>query len=451
MSAHAAATAPPATAALVLAGAARAIAMVLAQGRSADVALAAPELCPGHPALRSAIRAVTLGSLRWYLRLAPAVLPLVGKPGAPIEPLLRALLVGAVHQLEYSPHRAAATVAAAVDAARLLGLARAAALCNAVLRRYLRERAGLLAAVDRDQAARTAHPAWFVHALAQAWPGQVEQVLAANNAHPPLVLRVDRSRVSVADYLRELEQAGLAAAAVPGIDTAIALGAAVAVTELPGFAAGRVSVQDASAQLASQLLAPRPGERVLDACAAPGGKSGALLERAGGPIELVALDLDAVRLGRVAENLARLGRSAQLVQADLGGAPDWWDGRAFDAILLDAPCSASGVLRRHPDIKVLRRAGDIPALAATQLALLKASWRLLRAGGRLLYCTCSVLPAENSQVIGQFLAEEPGARALDLPLAGQYCPPLRPCAVGWQMLPGERAGGDGFYYACLTR
>ena len=238
---------------------------------------------------------------------------------------------------------------------------------------------------------------------------------------------------------------------MPGVDTAVSLATPLAVANIPGFAEGRVSVQDASAQLAAMLLAPRPGERVLDACAAPGGKTGALLEFARGAIELVALDIDARRLDLVADNLTRLQRSAQLVTADLRREPAWWDGRPFDAILLDAPCSATGVIRRHPDIKLLRRAVDLPALAETQLELLHHCWHLLRPGGRLLYCTCSVLPAENTEVIERFLAAEPGARLDWLPAAWSHTPPLQAQRSGWQILPQEKAGGDGFYYACLRR
>ncbi len=438
---------PPAAAAQVLAGAARAVRAVLNEGCSADEALSAQATLPQ----RAAIRAVALGSLRWYLRLAPAVLPLASKPGAELDLRLCALLVCAVHQIEYSAHSPASTVAAAVDAIRLLELERAAGLTNAVLRRYLRERAALLARVDRDLAARHAHPAWLVRVLGAAWPAQLEQILAANNQHPPLCLRVDSTLTSAAAYLQELAAAGIEAVLVPGVDTAVSLATPLPVANIPGFAQGRVSVQDASAQLAAILLAPRPGERVLDACAAPGGKSGALLEFARGAIELVALDIDPRRLELVADNLARQQRSAQLVAADLRAEPAWWDGRPFDAILLDAPCSATGVIRRHPDIKLLRRAVDLPALAATQYDLLRNCWRLLRPGGRLLYCTCSVLPAENTAVVERFLATEPGARLDWLPAACSHTPPLQPQSSGWQILPQEKAGGDGFYYACLRR
>ncbi len=442
-SAHAPAR-PPGTATLVLAGAARAVTAVLDEGLSADAALAAPL----HEPQRAAINAVTLGTLRWYLRLAPAVLPLLARPGMQTDARLRSLLVCGAHQLEYSAHAPSTTVAAAVDAARYLGLDRAAGLVNAVLRRFLRERDTLLAAVDRNLAARHAHPDWLVEALRAAWPDELESILAANNTHPPLCLRVDTSRISIADYLQELAANGTPGEAVPAVATALTLAVPVPVALLPGFEAGRVSVQDPSAQLAALWLAPRPGERVLDACAAPGGKTGALLEAAGGPIALTALDSDAERLTRVADNLRRLGREARLVHAGLGAAPDWWDGVPFDAILLDAPCSGTGVIRRHPDIKLLRRPGDIAEFAARQGALLRACWPLLRPGGRLLYATCSVLPAENAAVVAGLLTAQPDARELPPP-GGVPDATLRPCFPGWQRLPG--AAGDGFYYACLTK
>jgi 16S rRNA (cytosine967-C5)-methyltransferase len=369
---------------------------------------------------------------------------MLARPEAQTDARLRALLVTAVHQIEYSHHPPATTVAAAVDAARLLGLDRAAGFVNAILRRYLREREARLAAVDRDLAARTAHPDWLVTELKAAWPDALEPILKANNEHPPLCLRVDTGRVAMDDYLEELAGSGLRGERIPMVDTAVTLDRAPPLSEVPGFAAGRVSVQDSSAQLAARLLEPRPGERVLDACAAPGGKTGALLELAGG-----ALDSDAQRLGRVADNLKRLGREAHLVHAELGAAADWWDGKPFDAILLDVPCSGTGVIRRHPDIKLLRRSSDIAGFAARQLGLLRACWPLLRPGGRLLYVSCSILPAENSNVVAAFVAGQSGVIERGLPGAQARCPPLRGCPYGWQLLPG--AGGDGFYYACLSQ
>jgi len=436
------------TGAQVMSAAARAVHAVLADGKSSEQALA--EHTGSAP--RAAVQAVVLGTLRWYLRLAPAVLPLAGERNR-LEPILRALLAVAAHQLEYSEHAPAATVAAAVDAARLLGQPRAAGLVNAVLRRFLRERAACFRPVDARATGRNAHPEWLVRALARAWPAQCEAVQRANNAHPPLELRVDATRGSLPAQLAALAAAGIQASEVPGVPTAITLAEPVPVERIPGFAAGLVSVQDASAQLAALLLAPRAGERVLDACAAPGGKSGALLEAAGGTLDLTALDIDAGRLARVQENLARLGRSARLVAADLaaplaGGG--WWDGQPFAAILLDAPCSGTGVIRRHPDIKLLRRANDIEPMAARQLQLLRAAFALLAPGGRLLYCTCSVLPAENAAVVRAFLADEPAAVELDLPAPWPAAAALHRADPGWQRLTGE-GGGDGFYYALLGR
>jgi len=427
----------------VLAQAARAVAAVVDEGRSADDALAVAEAA----AQRAAIRAVTLGTLRWYLRLRPALEALLTQPQTP--PTLHALLVVGLHQLQYSRNRPEITVSAAVDAARVLKHARAAGLVNAALRRFLREREALLARIDRELAPRSAHPLWLVQALQNAWPADYEPLLNANNAHPPMTLRVDTSRVSIEEYLSQLRACGLEAHSVSWLHTAVTLSEAVAVADLPGFDAGLVSVQDAGAQYAALLLQVRAGERVLDACAAPGGKTGALLEAAGGELQLLAVDADAVRLQRVAGNLRRLQRSAQLRVADLrqglpGEAP-------FERILVDAPCSSVGVIRRHPDIKLLRRSSDIAALVDTQAQILRGCYALLKRGGCLLYCTCSVLPDENERVIAEFLAQEDTAREIDLPPALALPPDLRRCQNGWQLLPGAQAGADGFYYACLTR
>ena len=430
-------------AAQVLSAAAGVVDTVLEQGRNADEALAGFEL---H-AQRRAIRAVALGTLRWWSRCEALVAPLLTRSPQQTAPLLRALLCVAVHQLQHSRNPPESTVSAAVNAARLAGLGHAAALVNAVLRRFLRERDALTAAADLEPAARHAHPQWLVDALHAAWPDCWEALLAANNAHPPLTLRVDVARVPRDEYLRQLEQAGLAAQPVPWLPTAVTMVKPVAVERLPLFREGLVSVQDASAQLAARLLAPRDGERVLDACAAPGGKSGALLELAPG-LRLTAVDADAQRMQRVAENLQRIGRTAGLVVADLQAEGRWWDGVPFDAILLDAPCSATGVIRRHPEIKWLRRAADIESLAVQQHRLLERCWSMLRPGGRLVYVTCSMLPAENAAVVARFLAGHADARETELQAGAA---PLRHCGPGWQILPLGEASGDGFYYACLQR
>jgi len=430
-------------AAQVLAASAVAVAAVFERGCTADDALAGHETAPQ----RRAIRAVTLGTLRWFSRCEALIAPLLTRSPAQTAPPLRALLAVAVHQLEHSRNPQESTVSAAVDAARLLGQAHAAALVNAVLRRFLRERVARVAEVDADPATRHAYPQWLVDALREAWPDCWEALLAAGNAHPPLTLRLDGTRLERTAYLAQLAAADIAAQPVPWLPLAVTLDTPLGVERIPLFREGQVSVQDASAQLAARLLAPQAGERVLDACAAPGGKSGALLELAPG-LQLTAVDADAQRLQRVADNLQRLGRSAGLVVADLTAPPGWWDGTPYDAILLDAPCSATGVIRRHPEIKWLRRAPDITVLAARQRQLLDACWSLLRPGGRLLYVTCSLLPQENSAVVAAFLATHDDAREL---VCDAGAAPLRRCAPGWQALPLGEAPGDGFYYACLQR
>lgn len=433
-------------AAAVLADAARVLSAVVTDGRSADEALAAAE---GET--RAAIRAISLGSLRHFHRLWPALRSLLADGGAACVPELKALLVCAVHQLEHSRNPREATVSQAVDAARVLRQGRAAGLVNAVLRRFLRERDGLLATVDADPAAAVAHPEWLYRAIASAWPQDLAAILAANNAHPPLTLRVDRTRTTVEGYLATLAQAGLVAHAVAAVPTAVTLEHAVPVSKLPGFTKGVVSVQDAHAQLAALLLDPQSGERVLDACAAPGGKTCALIEHARGALDLTAIDVDPARIELIRANLQRTGRSARLLAADLAAPPDWWDERPFDRILLDAPCSGTGVIRRHPDIRLLRRESDIAALAERQQQLLARCFRMLRPGGRLLYATCSLLPQENAEVVAGLLASEPDAVAE--PVSGRWLPAdvSRASGAGVQLLPGGEAKGDAFYYACLTR
>jgi 16S rRNA (cytosine967-C5)-methyltransferase len=429
-----------------LASAARAVMLVVTNGRSADDALAAVD--GGED--RASIRAIALGTLRWYLRLAPAIEKLLKSPGQ-LAPELRALLVAAAHQIEYSRNAPQATVHIAVDAARAMGQTRGAGLVNAVLRRFVAEREGIFSKLDTKLAVRTAHPGWMVSVLQQAWPSHVEQILEANNAHPPMVLRVDTSRIDVPNYLAQLTQAGIAARAVTWNAHAVELEKPVSVATLPGFSEGLVSVQDAGAQLAAILLDAQPGMRVLDACAAPGGKTAHILQRTPDLEELVAVDIDEQRLTRVRENLARINRSATLVAADIRNPDSYWDGRPFDRILVDAPCSSTGVIRRHPDIKLLRRSTDLTALAAVQLEILRATFRLLKPGGRMLYVTCSVLPVENNEPMRQFLGEEAQARSIRLPTAGTVAPGAMDRDIGVQLLPGAAAGTDGFYYACLEK
>jgi 16S rRNA (cytosine967-C5)-methyltransferase len=416
---------------------------VAIRGQSADAALAAHERSPQ----RAAVRAIALGTIRWYLRLAPAVEMLLARP-ADVSPTIGSLLAAAAHQIEYSRNAPEASVDAAVDAARILKSPRASGLVNAVLRRFLTERLALFARVDAGLPARTAHPAWLVERISAAWPAQAEAVLAADNAHPPMTLRVDLSRSSAPEYVARLADADIESHAIQWIDSAVTLTQPVGVGALPGFADGLVSVQDAGAQLAVPLLDARPGMRVLDACAAPGGKTGQLLERLGAGARVTALDVDRTRVALIEENLRRLGRTAQLAVGDARRPDTFWDGQPFERILVDAPCSSTGVIRRHPDIRLLRRPSDIRTFATLQLAILRAMVPLLCSGGRLLYSTCSVLPEENEAVALALL----GAEACLAAVPGTFIPPgaLRR-AVGWQLLPGAEAGTDGFYYACLEK
>ena len=435
---------PWAPGAPALAGAAQALDAVLCDGRSADAVLGGFQAS----ADRAAVRAITLGTIRWYLRVAPAVEPLLANPSAVSAPV-RALLVVAAHQIEYSRNAPEATVHAAVDAARILDCERATGFVNAVLRRFVRERAQLFARVDQAEPARTAHPQWLIGKLTAAWPDECAAMLAANNAHPPMTVRLNLSRASAESYVAQLFEAGIESSAVQWIDSAITLNHPVSVSALPGFTEGWVSVQDAGAQLTPRLLDMRPGMRVLDACAAPGGKTGHLLERAPPGVTVMAVDIDAERVARIDENLKRLGTTATLVVADVSKPASFWDGRPFDRILVDAPCSSTGVIRRHPDIKLLRRVSDIAQFATGQLAILRAAASMLAPGGRLIYCTCSVLPEENELVVAQLLRDLPALQVTPMPPARELAPGARDRSLGVQLLPGADAGTDGFYYACL--
>lgn len=434
--------------AAVRASAASIVADVIAEGRSLDERLARE---PGEEgSARGLKRSLCYGTLRWHYRLDAVLNALATRPPEQLQPRLRALLEVGLFQLvsqETAPH---AAVSETVSAARLLGFDKAAGFVNAVLRRFQREGDAILHAVDRDLALRTSHPRWFVDALRNDRGEAAAAVLDANNAHPPLWVRVNRLRADRDSAAAELEAAGFTAGRHPLAPDALLVSPPADVRALPGFVEGRLSVQDAAAQLAVELLAPEPGERVLDACAAPGGKTCHVLERTGAAAVVTALDVSAPRLERVRENLSRLGLDADVRAGDVAVAGDWWDGRPYDRVLLDVPCSATGVIRRHPDIKILRRAKDIPALARRQSQLLEAAWRVLRPGGRLLYTSCSVLAAENERVVDGFLRRTESARDVTREVTQAW--PARPAGdgPGYQVLPGE-CDMDGFYYACLSK
>jgi 16S rRNA (cytosine967-C5)-methyltransferase len=430
-----------------LAQAALAVHAVVQDGRSADVALEAAQARTD----RAAVRAIALGTLRWYLRLTPAIAPLLNRPFAELSPRLGVLLVTAAHQVEYSRGAPEAQVHLAVDASRIIGEGRASGVVNAVLRRFVAQRAALLADVDQDLAARHAHPRWLADLIVAAWGERAEGMLAANNQHPPMTLRFDPAQAGAADFLRSWRALGRDARALDWNPDALVLEHAAAVQTLPGFDAGAVSVQDGGAQLAALLLDARSGMRVLDACAAPGGKTLHIAQRTPDLAELVAADHDPLRLQRVRENLERGGRTALLLAADLRERPPSLAAATFDRVLVDAPCSATGVIRRHPDIKLLRRREDIASFAVTQRQILATAFELLRPGGTLIYCTCSVLPEENEAVVSAFLAGEPRASAASWTESAPRPPGLLERNVGWQLLPGGDAGTDGFYYAGLKR
>jgi len=430
-----------------LAAAALVVHEVIHDGRSADTALEA-----SHERIdRAAVRAIALGTLRWFLRLKPALEPLVNRPFDELSPRLAALLVTAAHQVEYSRGAAEAQVHLAVDASRVIGEGRASGVVNAVLRRFVAQRVDLLAAVDIDLAQRHAHPRWLADAIVAAWPDRSAEILAANNEHPPMVLRIDSGQLHTEDFLRSWRAMGREARAVEWNRDAVVLERPVAVQILPGFESGAVSVQDGGAQIAAPLLDAEAGMRVLDACAAPGGKTLHIAQRTPGLAGLTAVDDDPDRLARVRENLERARRDAVLMIADLRDVPPSLARDSFDRVLVDAPCSATGVIRRHPDIKLLRRRGDIEPLVANQRKILATAFELLKPGGRLIYCTCSVIPEENEGVVAAFLRDDPRAAVADWPERLTRPPGLLDRQVGWQLLPGGPAGTDGFYYACLTK
>jgi len=393
----------------------------------------------------SLLQEFCFGTLRHMPALEVILEHLLEKPIKIKEAEVSALLMAALYQIRELRTPDHAAVNETVGALRALNKTWAKGLINGVLRRYLRDRDGIDVRCRTDSRYQHLHPLWLQKMLLSAWPDHCAQIMAANNQRPPMSLRVNQRRISRDDYLELLRAAQTGASAATWSAQGIYLDQPCNVTELPGFGEGLVSVQDEAAQLCAPLLDLHPGQRVLDACCAPGGKTCHILESEQRLSSLLALDVDEKRLSRVAENLSRLQLSAELVSADAGHLDSWWDGCAFDRILLDAPCSASGVIRRHPDIKMLRKAGDIAKLADVQIQLLTALWPTLNSGGKLLYATCSVLPEENDQVIQQFAARHESCEvaAIDTPWGIAT-------ASGKQMLPTPQ-GPDGFYYGLLVK
>jgi len=457
--------------------AARVLSRVLQDGQSLTAALDNAFLGIESGKDRAFIQALCYGVCRQYHRLDFILSQLLDKPLKDTD--VKALALVGLYQLKFMRVKPHAAVSETVLAARKKPWAKS--LINAVLRTYLREQEELEHKADKFQVAALSHPDWLIKQVEQDWPEQALNIFLENNRQPPMVLRVNLAKTSREHYLQLLTGQDIAAETVSFCPSAIILDKPVPVDLLPGFADGLVSVQDTAAQLAAGLLDVQPGHRVLDVCAAPGGKaahilesgvgrnkpvratvrtgvSGALPEFAGNDhlalrldglipayTELVAVDIDESRMQRVSENLQRLNLQAKLVVADAANPSDWWDGKPFDRILLDAPCSALGVIRRHPDIKLLRRAEDVGPLQVLQQSILQAVWPLLAPGGLLLYATCSILKQENEQQVQAFLAEH--SDAVELPIDADWG---TAGACGRQIFTGESAM-DGFYYACISK
>lgn len=394
---------------------------------------------------RSLAQELCYGVLRWLPQLDAILGRQLEKPLAARHLDIRAALLLGLYQLTHTRIPAHAAVAETVALAGVHNKHWAKGLINGVLRGYLRNRELITAEICREREARYAHPSWLIDAMRRSWPQDWETLLTENNKRPPMTLRINARRSDRSTYLEQLAAATIEAHVAPYTTHGVTLGTPSEVDRLPGFDDGLVSVQDGAAQLAAPLLRLKPGQRVLDACAAPGGKTAHILESEPQLASLVAIDYDRQRLEQVDKTLVRLGLQAELISGDAAAPQRWWNGIPFDRVLLDAPCSATGVIRRHPDIKLLRRAGDVAHLVIQQQNLLEALWPLLAPGGLLLYATCSVLPQENTTQIARFLAQHPDARerAIDAPWG-------RLVAPGRQILPGANEM-DGFYYALLEK
>ncbi|MCV6637372.1 16S rRNA (cytosine(967)-C(5))-methyltransferase RsmB [Candidatus Albibeggiatoa sp. nov. NOAA] len=394
---------------------------------------------------RALAQELSYGVMRWLPRLQAILKQLLRKPFKQKDLDIEALLLIGLYQqiyLRIPPH---AAISATVEVTRLLQKNWATQLSNGVLRNFQRNSVELLQQIDKNDTVRYAHPKWMLKRLKQDWPEDWQAIAEANNQRPPMSLRVNLRKTSRDDYLKLLETQQIDAAASPHIDSGIQLEKPIDVQLLPNFSDGWVSVQDNAAQLAAHLLNVPQQATVLDACAAPGGKTAHLLERYDMDT-LIAIDNQQSRIGQIHDTLQRLGLAAKVVCADASQPDNWWDKKQFDRILLDVPCSASGVIRRHPDIKYLRQPSDLATLVKRQAEILRASWGLLKPNGQLLYATCSVFKQENDLQVQDFIAQHPDAKALTLPDTWGHAQ-----TIGRQILPCDKECFDGFYYACLLK
>ena len=393
--------------------------------------------------LSSLTKIICYGVCRHYFRLQVLADSLVDKRPKDLD-LWLVLLIG-LYQLQYLDKPEYATVQETVALVNKINKKWAKGLVNAVLRRFCRERTDIMARLEKHGDFISGHPGWFVARVKKDWPASWQMILKANDEHPPMSLRVNLQHLQRDIYLERLFAAGIAASPHAFSQAGIMLESACDVSDLPGFAEGDLSVQDEAAQLAAPLLSLEPGLRVLDVCAAPGGKTCHILELMPELAECVAIDIDERRLLRVHDNLARLGLQATVKTGDALLPSTWWDGQLFDRILLDAPCSATGVIRRHPDIKLLRTENDIQTVVKLQADILASIWPLLRPGGMMVYATCSVMKAENEQQIASFVSKNPDSTCV----SGE-----KPWGIdtgfGWQLLPGQN-NNDVFFYSVLIK
>lgn len=423
--------------------AARALGPVIGQKESLNTALpkALQQCQEGDRAL---LQQLCYGTMRFLPRLGCLAQRLLKKPFKPQDQDLYALVLLGFYQLLEMRVPAHAAISETVEAAAQLNKTWAKGLLNALLRNLQREQESLFAELANNPEFRYNHPQWIISKLQHNWPDNWQDILTQNNQHPPMTLRVNQQKTDRSVYLQTLQNADISATATPYSAVGIQLDSPVDVTLLPGFAEGLVSVQDEAAQLSSELLDLQPGQRVLDACAAPGGKLCHILEHQPALTQVTAIELEEKRVSRIYENLTRLALNAEVIVAD-AASNTWWDGEQYDRILIDAPCSAAGVIRRNPDIKHLRQSEDIKALAEIQLTILKNCWQLLQPGGRLLYATCSVFPQENERIIERFTKTHTDARHLPIDASWGIARPF-----GRQLFP-QPQGHDGFYYAVLLK
>ena len=387
-------------------------------------------------------RELCYGVMRWYEQLLFITECLINKPVKEVQ--LKLLIMSGLYQMKFLRVPDHAAISESVELTKHLGMAWAGNFVNAVLRRYQRDHELITNEIQKNPIAKYAHPEWMIKKFSSQWPDHWKSILDSNNSYPPMHLRLNLTWMSRQEYSALLNEKGISHTCLEMTDTAISLDEALDVTDIPGFSQGQVTVQDAAAQLAVPLLGLSPGQRILDACAAPGGKTGHILEVTGDSAEVVAIEIDKYRVELLKNSLARINRHAEIINADVRKTSNWWDGRKFDRILLDAPCSATGVIRRHPDIKYLRLPDQLDSLCENQNNMLTALWPLLKPGGRLVYCTCSLFIEESDERINDFLNKHDDARML--PVQADWG---ERSSLGRHSVPGHDKS-DGFYYSVLS-